>query len=42
MQGHPDDAYEMIEGCDEENVGWMKVATDMVDIDFYEYIDPTE
>ncbi|ERF74300.1 hypothetical protein EPUS_01987 [Endocarpon pusillum Z07020] len=31
-----DESYEPIDGCREENVGWMKIASFMVGLDFYE------
>jgi hypothetical protein len=34
--GEGDESYEPIDGCREENVGWMKIASFMVGPDFYE------
>lgn len=31
-----DDVHEPIDGCTEENVGWMKIASHMVGADFYQ------
>jgi hypothetical protein len=31
-----DEVHEAIEGCTEENVGWMKITSRMVGADFYE------
>lgn len=31
-----DEVYEEIEGCTEENVGWMKIATHMAGVSFYQ------
>jgi hypothetical protein len=31
-----DESYDPIEGCTEENVGWMKIAAMMIDASFYD------
>lgn len=31
-----EEAYELIEGCAEEDVGWMKIAAMMIDASFYD------
>jgi hypothetical protein len=34
--GEGDESHEPIDGCREENVGWMKIAAFMVGPDFYD------
>lgn len=32
----PEELFEPIEGCEDENVGWMKIAPYMIGAEFYE------
>lgn len=34
--GEGDESHDLIDGCHEENVGWMKIASFMVGPDFYD------